>query len=88
MAYSEKAKSLRQCLAKNLDGSACRCYAVWGDPDQLCIFHRRRQLPPKPVYCRCRAYTQKDGVTPFPHRPGSGLCEWPDPPRRRLIRLD
>lgn len=26
--------------------------------------------------CRCVAY-------PYPHRPGSGLCEWPNPPRYR-----
>jgi hypothetical protein len=26
--------------------------------------------------CRCEAY-------PWPHRPGGGLCCWPDPPQRR-----
>ncbi|QXD15806.1 hypothetical protein GQ464_002335 [Rhodocaloribacter litoris] len=26
--------------------------------------------------CRCAAYD-------WPHRPGGGLCRWPDPPRWR-----
>jgi hypothetical protein len=28
------------------------------------------------VPCRCQAY-------PHPHRPGAGLCRWPDPPKYR-----
>ena len=88
MAYSEKALALRRCTAKNRFGDRCRRYAVWGDSDQRCDTHRKQKLPSKPVVCWCRAYTQKDGVTPFPHRPGSGICAWPDPPKKRLIRLD
>ena len=29
--------------------------------------------------CRCEAY-------PWPHRPGGGLCRWPDPPIERYRR--
>ena len=29
--------------------------------------------------CRCEAY-------PWPHRPGGGLCRWPDPPLERYQR--
>ena len=29
--------------------------------------------PVKPKTCTCRAYR-------WPHRPGGGLCRWPDPP--------
>lgn len=30
-------------------------------------------MPPKPKTCTCPAYR-------WPHRPGGGLCRWPDPP--------
>ena len=36
------------------------------------ILHR----PAKPTPCRCVAYA-------WPHRPGGGLCRWPDPPAYR-----
>jgi len=31
MAYSEKAKALRQCKALKKDGEPCQAYAVWGE---------------------------------------------------------
>ena len=31
--------------------------------------------------CRCEAYE-------WPHRPDGGLCNWPDPPRFRLVMND
>jgi len=31
--------------------------------------------------CTCEAY-------PWPHRPGGGLCRWPDPPTQRYQRRD
>lgn len=36
------------------------------------FFHRHAKTPP----CRCVAYA-------WPHRPGGGLCRWPDPPEYR-----
>ena len=33
----------------------------------------------KRAKCRCEAY-------PWPHRPGGGLCRWPDPPLERYQR--
>jgi len=62
---------------------------MWGHPEQLCVAHgtdgRGPARPPgerwKPnrtiPLCDCRAYN-------FPHRPGGGLCRWPDPPLYRL----
>jgi hypothetical protein len=34
---------------------------------------KRKANDKKRRKCRCKAY-------PFPHRPGGGLCRWPDPP--------
>jgi len=72
MAYSEKARTLRLCKA------------MWGNPNQLCSAHAgRTRGPSRPggafyerrtiAVCTCAAYT-------FPHRPGGGLCRWPEPP--------
>ena len=91
MAYSAKAAALRRCTATRKDGAACRAWAVWEDPRQLCAPHagrhyrgplnfRRPWQPEKPTMyqpCRCVAYN-------WPHRPGGGLCRWPDPPLYRL----
>lgn len=33
----------------------------------------RKEQDKKRAKCRCKAY-------PWPHRPGGGLCRWPDPP--------
>ena len=91
MAYSEKAKILRRCKALRKDGRSCQAWAVWGE--DFCVAHSGRHhkgpMPnpyernlrylikgePKrhsPV-CHCDAYN-------WPHRPGGGLCNWPDPP--------
>jgi hypothetical protein len=57
------------------------------DPRQVCVAHagchHRGPLPllgqasgyvrARYVPCRCRAYA-------WPHRPGGGLCRWPEPP--------
>lgn len=64
--YSEKAKQLRRCKAKKQDGTPCRAWAMWGDPRQF-SYHRTIAV------CTCEAYS-------FPHRPGGGLCRWPEPP--------
>jgi hypothetical protein len=77
-------------------GERCRAFAVWSGPGALdgsgrCAPHAGATRGPedrtarglKPYECRtaprcaCVAY-------PFPHRPGGGLCLWPDPPARRL----
>lgn len=89
MAYSEKAKALRQCKALRKDGKPCQAYAVWGE--DFCMAHsgrhhrgpmphpyeqRFKKRPRRSPTCRCPAYN-------WPHRPGGGLCQWPDPPTRR-----
>jgi hypothetical protein len=85
MAYSERARALRVCLHVHPDGRRCKAWAVWGDPRQLCMAHAgRHRRGPRPaervwyrptnaVPCTCPAYA-------WPHRPGGGLCRWPDPP--------
>lgn len=83
MPYSEKARELRRCQAQTKGGQPCRQYAVWGDPLRRCGQHGGRvageHVSGKTAYepCRCAAY-------PFPHRPASGLCRWPDQPQYRL----
>src|SRR5438270_9484897 len=91
MPYSEKARELRRCTAEKPDGQPCRAWAVWGDARQLCVahggrHHRERLRGPRRserthfTPCTCLAYA-------WPHRPGGGLCRWPDEPtRRRLTR--
>ena len=39
MTYSTRARELRQCTATRKDGQACGAWAVWGEPDQLCVSH-------------------------------------------------
>ncbi len=86
MAYNAAAVALRQCRAITRDGRACRAWAVWDDPRQLCMTHAGRHHtgpmsrfapnPGKPAAyrpCGCAAYA-------WPHRPGGGLCRWPHPP--------
>ena len=87
MAYSPKAQALRRCRAVRKDGQPCRAYAVWDDPRRLCAAHGRHhtgKMPREfdPRYktnnppCTCQAYA-------WPHRPGGGLCQWPDVPEYR-----
>ena len=111
MAYSEKAKKLRQCKAIKKDSEPCKAWAVWGE--DFCAAHSRRhhrgpmpspyerreayledlayrasriskthlphppkKRPRRSPACHCPAYN-------WPHRPGGGLCQWPDPPTWR-----
>lgn len=94
MAYSEKAKEKRRCTYRfpeghEREGERCKAWAMWGNEEQLCVAHgtdgRGSQKSPEERIlvhrtipkCTCEAYN-------FPHRPGGGLCRWPDPPIRKL----
>ncbi len=75
MAYSETTRERRRCTAPRADGAPCKAYAAWGDPLQRCGGHGGRSTG-RPS-CRCAAYN-------WPHRPGGGLCRWPNEPEYRL----
>jgi len=92
MAYSETAKEKRRCTYTfpedhERDGERCKAWAMWGSPDQLCVAHgtdgRGKARPNGPLIyrtlpkCTCEAYN-------FPHRPGGGLCRWPETPNMKL----
>jgi hypothetical protein len=84
MAYSERAKVLRRCKATRQDGQPCKAFALWGG--DTCAGHTYKQrgkatgderytgMRTKAVACTCIAYA-------WPHRPGGGLCNWPDAPQ-------
>jgi hypothetical protein len=80
MVYNADAEELRRCRGTCNDGRRCSRFAVWGDPFQRCVSHGGRVAGPHVIGkthaepCRCEAY-------PYPHRPGSGYCEWPNPPQ-------
>ena len=83
MAYSERAAAQRRCTSRRGDGLPCKGWAVWSDPARRYGAHGgRRRWHGRSGYttvyppCTCVAYT-------FPHRPGGGLCRWPDPPTWR-----
>jgi len=89
MAYSERARAMRACRHVYPDGRRCKAWALWDDPPRLCMAHAgrhhrgplptdrvRRDLATKAVPCTCAAYA-------WPHRPGGGLCRWPEPPLYR-----
>lgn len=88
MAYSEAAIARRRCTARTRAGAPCRAWACWDDPGRRCVVHAGRghtgpqgpglapSRPTRYTPCRCIAYA-------WPHRPGSGLCRWPDPPTHR-----
>lgn len=89
MAYSGLAKALRRCRATRKDGKPSRAYATWDSPNGLCAAHGRHHTGPLPARhapskrtayepCRCQAYQ-------WPHRPGGGLCRWPEVPEYRLL---
>jgi hypothetical protein len=87
MAYNEAAIARRRCTGTRRDGTPCRAFACWDDPEQRCVCHagrhhtgplprshRRERLHAKYPACRCGGY-------PWPHRPGGGLfCRWPAQP--------
>jgi len=87
MAYSAAAEGLRRCTATTKRGRLCHAWATWSDASRRCIAHGGRAPAPAPDHrdpnrarvepCTCRAYD-------WPHRPGSGLCRWPEPPTHRL----
>ncbi len=83
MAYSEQARALRRCQAMTTAGEPCQAFAVWRDAASRCQAHGGRvpgqHIRERTTYepCRCIAY-------PFPHRPASGLCEWPNAPLETL----
>ena len=87
MTYSATAIERRRCRGTRKDGDPCKAWALWGHPDQVCLSHserrhrgpmalHRRSFATRYVPCTCDAYA-------WPHRPGGGDCEWPDPPRYR-----
>ncbi|GAJ18191.1 unnamed protein product, partial [marine sediment metagenome] len=39
------------------------------------IMEGKKKPKPKRPTCHCKAYN-------WPHRPGSGLCNWPDEPKK------
>ena len=101
MSYTPAAMALRRCTAIRKDGRLCQAWALWTAPGlsgrQLCRWHsqpgprgpyRNAHLPPglrRPTdvptrrpNCTCPAYA-------WPHRPGGGLCRWPEPPASRLL---
>jgi hypothetical protein len=85
MAYNDLARALRRCQATCKDGRPCPRYAVWSDSLRRCAAHGGRVIGPhtreKTAYepCTCDAYFH-------PHRPGSGLCDWPNAPMYRSIQ--
>lgn len=88
MPYSEKARELRRCTQPKADDQPCRAWAVWGDSRQLCAPHGRHHRGKRRgrrsderthfIPCVCLAYA-------WPHRPGGGLCHWPDPPEKMRL---
>lgn len=96
MAYSEKAKELRRCTYRYPEGheragERCKAYARWAsdwkEGNGLCVAHGtdgrgpekrpgERRIHRTVPLCDCPAYN-------WPHRPGGGLCRWPDPPAYR-----
>ena len=95
MAYSEKAKALRRCRHVYADdhhraGQRCRAYAVWGHVGGLCAAHggrtrgSTRRAEGHTDFYECRTVAACDcAAYAWPHRPGGGLCRWPDPPLYR-----
>lgn len=84
--YSELAKQQRKCLGMTKNGQPCKAFACWDSKEQLCNVHCGRhhkgRMPYPPAY---RTRVRKNGYKPctciayqWPHRPASGLCEWPN----------
>ena len=77
--YSNRALEERRCTGARKDGQPCRAYAAWGDIKQRCPAHGGRRRIAIGSYrhpnCSCSAYK-------WPHRPGGGLCRWPDSPEQ------
>jgi hypothetical protein len=83
--YTDAARLARRCTATTRSGEACKAFAMWDDGAQRCAPHAGRMRGPdggphayttlhaRYTPCDCPAYA-------WPHRPGGGLCRWPDPP--------
>ena len=82
--YTPTAEALRRCKTLRADGQRCGNWAAWADQDGRCASHggrrairpERREYPPhrtRYLPCTCIAYA-------WPHRPGGGICRWPDEP--------
>lgn len=83
--YNPSAIARRRCVATRKDGQPCQAWARWADPAQRCAAHSVHHIGPLPTprrynfqpaqvpACTCGAYA-------WPHRPGGGLCRWPEPP--------
>lgn len=99
MAYSEKAKSLRQCEAIKPNGERCRNYSRLDS--NVCVIHlyrtRKRAVigrhepiqhfikrKGKAHHVRQRHNVCRCRAYNWPHRAGGGLCRWPDEPEKRL----
>jgi hypothetical protein len=77
-----EARQLLRCTALARAGTRCRAYVVAGL--EVCVSHspwrsrgpgsKRPPIRRGRVACRCEAYM-------WPHRRGSGVCSWPDPPK-------
>lgn len=72
--YTATAAAKRRCTGTTKAGAPCRAFACWGDAQQRCKTHGGTGggQPPR---CACAAYA-------WPHRPGGGLCRWPELPVR------
>ena len=83
--YSAATVMQRRCVGARKDGQPCNAWALWDDPRQLCLVHagrshmgplgslRARHQRARYEPCLCDAYA-------WPHRPGGGLCRWPEEP--------
>jgi hypothetical protein len=81
MAYSATAKALRRCIETKPDGARCRAWARWEADDQRCSSHAIRKRGKRKGFSPMRSKAQCTcGAYEWPHRPGSGLCRWPDLP--------
>jgi hypothetical protein len=82
VAYSLKARALRRCRATTKRGTPCKCWAMWGF--DICSAHAaaagiRLARHPRFTIVHARYPNCTCAAWPFPHRPGSGDCRWPDP---------
>jgi hypothetical protein len=74
----ERVRRERQCTGQTSKGERCRAWSVWGDAANRCYRHGGAETALIPrserhPACACRAYS-------FPHRAGSGFCNYPDEP--------
>jgi hypothetical protein len=102
VSYSEAAIARRRCRGTRKDGQPCRGWALWSDPEQRCLVHAGRAHrgprpdPPKDWFerwkrderSRTKAVACKCGAYPFPHRPGSGQCRWPEVTEPAVVPAD